>query len=151
MLERALYTAKIISYAQGFELMRRQSASSGWQLNLGQIALVWRAGCIIRSGFLERVKDAYQREPRLSNLMEDLYFQTCLTRTSQRCGRSYVWQPVQVFVLLPFPVLWRIMMDFIQHGFPQTCCKHKEIILGPIRCSELTEIHRNIFTIDGKN
>lgn len=74
-----------------------------------------------------------------------------LPRTSQRCGRSYVWQPVQVFVLLPFPVLWRIMMDFIQHGFPQTCCKHKEIILGPIRCSELTEIHRNIFTIDGKN
>ena len=80
MLERALYTAKIISYAQGFEMMRQQSASFGWQLNLGQIALVWRAGCIIRSGFLERVKDAYQRDPQLSNLMEDPYFQKCLTR-----------------------------------------------------------------------
>ena len=80
MLERALYTAKIISYAQGFEMMRQQSASSGWQLNLGQIALVWRAGCIICSGFLERVKDAYQRDPQLSNLMEDPYFQKCLTQ-----------------------------------------------------------------------
>ena len=80
MLERALYTAKIISYAQGFEMMRQQSASSGWQLNLGQIALVWRARCIICSGFLERVKDAYQRDPQLSNLMEDPYFQKCLTR-----------------------------------------------------------------------
>ena len=99
-LGRALYTAKIISYAQGFDMLLQQSAGSGWQLDLGQIALVWRAGCIIRSDFLERVRDAYQKDPRLSNLMEDPYFQKCLTRDIPAL-REIVCMAVQSGVCAP--------------------------------------------------
>jgi 6-phosphogluconate dehydrogenase len=73
-LERALYTAKIISYAQGFALMRATAAEAGWELDYGTIAAIWRGGCIIRSVFLDRITEAYRRKPRLKNLLFDRFF-----------------------------------------------------------------------------
>lgn len=73
-LEQALYASKLVSYAQGFSLLREAAGHYGWDLNYGEIALTWRGGCIIRSAFLERIRDAYARMPRLSNLMLDEYF-----------------------------------------------------------------------------
>lgn len=70
----ALYASKIVSYAQGFALMRAAAAEYGWNLNYGGIALMWRGGCIIRSAFLGRIKEAYDRNPSLSNLLLDGYF-----------------------------------------------------------------------------
>lgn len=81
-LEGALYAAKIISYAQGFQLMKRQSDLARWELKLGEIALSWRSGCIIRSAFLSHISEAYRRNPQLGNLMEDHYFFTCLLQQS---------------------------------------------------------------------
>jgi 6-phosphogluconate dehydrogenase len=68
-LEQALYAAKIVSYAQGYMLMRTAAEEYGWNLNLGGIALMWRGGCIIRSAFLGKIKEAYEDDPELANLL----------------------------------------------------------------------------------
>ena len=71
---QALYAAKIVSYAQGYQLMRAAAETYGWNLNYGGIAMMWRGGCIIRSAFLDKIKDAYQANPQLPNLMLDPFF-----------------------------------------------------------------------------
>jgi 6-phosphogluconate dehydrogenase len=73
-VEMALYASKIISYAQGFALLRAMSAESGWSINNGAVALMWRGGCIIRSAFLGKIKEAFDRNPKLTNLLVDPYF-----------------------------------------------------------------------------
>ena len=73
-IRQALYASKIVSYAQGYALMRAQAKTSGWNLNYGGVALMWRGGCIIRSAFLGRIKEAFDREMNLSNLLLDPYF-----------------------------------------------------------------------------
>ncbi len=78
-IQDALLASKIISYAQGFALMRSAAETYGWQLNYGEIALMWRGGCIIRSVFLDKIKDAYDRDPELTNLLLDPYFKNVLT------------------------------------------------------------------------
>ena len=73
-IKNALYASKIISYAQGFSLMKSAASNYGWNLNLGDIALIWRGGCIIRSAFLNKIKEAFQRDPQLHNLLLDPFF-----------------------------------------------------------------------------
>ena len=73
-LRKALFASKIISYAQGFALMRTAAGTYGWELDYGDIALMWRGGCIIRSAFLEDIKRAFDRNPYLMNLLLDDYF-----------------------------------------------------------------------------
>jgi 6-phosphogluconate dehydrogenase len=73
-IKSALYASKIVSYAQGYMLMRAAAKDYQWTLNYGGIALMWRGGCIIRSRFLGKIKDAYDHQPDLSNLMLDDYF-----------------------------------------------------------------------------
>ena len=73
-LRRALYASKIVSYAQGYSLMRAAAGTYGWKLRYGRIALMWRGGCIIRSSFLDRIKEAFDRNPDLENLLLDEYF-----------------------------------------------------------------------------
>src|SRR5204863_1153854 len=77
----ALYASKIVSYAQGMELLGAASAGSHWDLNFGDIATIWRGGCIIRAKFLDRIKEAYQRDPKLHNLLLDQYFTDIIGRT----------------------------------------------------------------------
>lgn len=79
-VRQALYASKICSYAQGFQLMRAASAAHGWELNLVEIARLWRGGCIIRAVFLDRIADAFQRDPALPNLLCDDYFRAELAR-----------------------------------------------------------------------
>jgi len=73
-IRQALYASKMISYAQGFMLMRAAAKEFGWDLNYGSIALMWRAGCIIRSRFLNDIKKAYDKNPKLENLLFDDFF-----------------------------------------------------------------------------
>jgi 6-phosphogluconate dehydrogenase len=73
-LERALYASKLVSYAQGYEMMRAAAGEFKWDLSYGGIALLWRGGCIIRSKFLGKIKDAYDKDPQLSNLLLDPFF-----------------------------------------------------------------------------
>jgi len=85
----ALYASKIVSYAQGYMLMRAAAKEYGWNLNYGGIALMWRGGCIIRSRFLGKIKDAYDNNPKLSNLLLDDYFRAEIKR-SQKGWRNIV-------------------------------------------------------------
>ncbi len=77
----ALYASKICSYAQGFALLRAASAEQGWNLNYGEIAMIFRGGCIIRARFLQRIKDAFDRDPALPNLLLDPYFKGVIEKT----------------------------------------------------------------------
>lgn len=79
-IRQALYASKIISYAQGYTLMASAAKTYGWNLNYGGIALMWRGGCIIRSAFLEKIKEAYDHDPELSNLLLDPYFKETMER-----------------------------------------------------------------------
>tara|TARA_B100000959_G_scaffold286012_1_gene362897 strand:- start:3032 stop:4537 length:1506 start_codon:yes stop_codon:yes gene_type:complete len=74
----ALYCSKICSYAQGFQLMREAQNEYGWALNFGEIAQIWRGGCIIRAAFLQKITEAYEREPKLANLLLDSYFRNAI-------------------------------------------------------------------------
>ncbi len=84
-IRQALLASKIVSYAQGFMLLREAAQEYHWNLNYGGIALVWRAGCIIRSAFLSKIKAAFDQNPKLSNLLLDPYF----TAVIERCQGSW--------------------------------------------------------------
>ena len=88
-IRSALYASKIISYAQGFMLLRAAAAEYGWKLNYGGIALMWRGGCIIRSQFLGKIKEAFDKRKRLPNLLLDPHFKREI-RKSQRGWRNVV-------------------------------------------------------------
>ncbi|WP_075557801.1 decarboxylating NADP(+)-dependent phosphogluconate dehydrogenase [Parabacteroides timonensis] len=75
-IRQALYASKLISYAQGFSLIRRASEHYGWDLDYGTIAQIWRKGCIIRSVFLQKITEAYRKNPKLENLLFDDFFRT---------------------------------------------------------------------------
>ncbi len=77
-LEHALYASKIVSYAQGFAQMAAASREEDWDIDLGSMATIWRGGCIIRARFLDRIREAYDDEPRLSNLMLAEFFSQAL-------------------------------------------------------------------------
>ena len=79
-VRRALYCSKIISYAQGYMLLRAAATENGWNLNLGGIALMWRGGCIIRSRFLGKIKEAFEKNPGLHNLLLDDFFSQTLNK-----------------------------------------------------------------------
>lgn len=79
-VRQALYFSKICSYAQGFAQLRAASEAYGWDLNFGEIAMIWRGGCIIRAQFLQKIKDAYDRNPQLNNLLLDPYFKDIADR-----------------------------------------------------------------------
>jgi len=88
-VRRALYASKIVSYAQGYMLMRAAAKEYQWNLNYGGIALMWRGGCIIRSVFLGRIKEAFDQDPKLMNLLLAPFFKKAI-RESQRSWRNVV-------------------------------------------------------------
>jgi 6-phosphogluconate dehydrogenase len=96
----ALYAAKIISYTQGYMLMRAAASEYGWNLNYGGIALMWRGGCIIRSIFLGKIKDAYDKNPELTNLLLDPYFKAEV-ENAQAAWRRVVARAVENGVPVP--------------------------------------------------
>ena len=74
MIQKALYASKICSYAQGYQLMKLAAEEYNWDLKFGEIALMWRGGCIIRSVFLGKIKEAFDNNPDLTNLLLDPFF-----------------------------------------------------------------------------
>lgn len=99
-LRQALYASKIVSYAQGYQLMRAAAQSYGWNLNYGGIALMWRGGCIIRSVFLGKIKDAFDKDPELSNLLLDPFFAEVVQK-AQAAWRRVVIKAVEMGVPAP--------------------------------------------------
>ena len=89
-LRAALYAAKIVSYAQGYQLMRAAAKTYNWNLNYGGIALVWRGGCIIRSAFLGEIKKAFKRNPALVNLLLDKFFKKAVSSRQKGWRRAVI-------------------------------------------------------------
>jgi 6-phosphogluconate dehydrogenase len=99
-IEASLYASKIISYAQGFRLMQAASAEYGWQLDLGSVASLWRAGCIIRAEFLEDITRAYRTRPDLPDLIEEPFFASAL-RAADAPWRAVIGGAVKAGVPAP--------------------------------------------------
>ncbi len=101
-LRQALYASKMVSYAQGYVLMREAAKEYGWDLNYGGIALMWRGGCIIRSVFLGKIKEAFDRDPGLRNLLLDPFFKETVHRAQES------WRKVTALAIsngIPIPAL----------------------------------------------
>ncbi len=99
-IRHALYASKIVSYAQGYMLMRAAAQDQKWNLNYGGIALMWRGGCIIRSAFLGKIKEAYDKNPKLTNLLLDPFFKKAI-KESQRGWRNVVAMAAKKGVPVP--------------------------------------------------
>jgi 6-phosphogluconate dehydrogenase len=99
-LRQALYASKIVSYAQGYQLMRAAAAEHNWNLNYGGIALMWRGGCIIRSVFLGKIKEAYTKRSKLENLLLDPFFKKAV-RQAQKSWRRVVITAAKMGIPIP--------------------------------------------------
>jgi 6-phosphogluconate dehydrogenase len=99
-LRKALYASKIVSYAQGYVLMRYAAKEFGWNLNYGGVALMWRGGCIIRSVFLGKIKEAFDKNPNLSNLLLDPFFKEKI-ESSQEAWRKVVAASITNGIWIP--------------------------------------------------
>ena len=99
-IRRALYASKICSYAQGFQLMRMAAEDYHWKLNFGDIALMWRGGCIIRAQFLEKIKAAFDKKPDLHNLLLDQYFKDAIEK-NQSAWRAVIANAVDFGIPVP--------------------------------------------------
>ena len=100
MIRKALYASKICSYAQGFQLMRAAAKEYNWNLNYGNISLLWRNGCIIRAQFLGKIKEAFDKKPDLPNLLLDGYFKAAIEK-NQAAWRKVVANAVELGIPVP--------------------------------------------------
>ena len=108
-VRRALYSSKICAYAQGFQLMREAQKEYRWTLDFGTIAAIWRGGCIIRARFLQKITEAYRRDPKLVNLMLDPYFKKALA------DRQDAWREVAALAVrhgIPAPAFMSALAYF---------------------------------------
>ena len=99
-LEQALYASKIVSYAQGYQLMRAMSEEQDWALDYGAVALMWREGCIIRSRFLGNIRDAFAKDQDLANLVLDDFFRGALEK-AQPGWRRVVAESARIGIPMP--------------------------------------------------
>ncbi|GAA1270847.1 NADP-dependent phosphogluconate dehydrogenase [Saccharothrix xinjiangensis] len=99
-VRQALYASKVVAYAQGFDQMRAASAEYGWDLDLGAMATIWRGGCIIRARFLDRIREAYDKNPELASLLVDDYFRDAV-KSAEAAWRRVVVGAVEAGVPAP--------------------------------------------------
>ena len=99
-VREALYASKLCSYAQGFVQLDAAATEFGWKLNNGEIAMLWRGGCIIRSRFLEAIKDAFDKNPNMENLLLDDFFRSAV-ETAQPSWRRVVTTAVNLGLPVP--------------------------------------------------
>jgi 6-phosphogluconate dehydrogenase len=99
-IRKALYASKVCSYAQGFALLAEASQEHGWNLDFGEISMIWRGGCIIRAHFLQRIKDAFDAEPDLPNLLLAPYFKDIIHK-SQTAWRQVVTTATELGIPVP--------------------------------------------------
>ncbi len=114
-IRQAMYASKIVSYAQGYMLLREAAQEHGWNLNYGGIALMWRGGCIIRSRFLGKIRDAYAKDGSLNNLLVDDFFKQVIDRC-QPSWRRVVARAAEMGIPLPAMSSALAFYDGYRHG-----------------------------------
>jgi 6-phosphogluconate dehydrogenase len=113
---RAVYASKIISYAQGFMLLREAASEYKWHVNYGGVALMWRGGCIIRSRFLGKIRDAFAKNPELHNLLLDDFFRSVIDE-SQTSWRRVVARAAEMGIPIPAMSSALAFFDGYRHGW----------------------------------
>ena len=137
-LGEALLAAKIISYTQGYMLMAAAAEEYQWKLQYGSIAQMWRGGCIIRSAFLDDIKNAFDKDANLPNLLLDSYFNKSIENT-QSNWRKTVAKAIELGI--PVPAMaphCRFTTAIELPGYLPTCCRHREITLVRTLTKDLT-------------
>ena len=148
-IKDALFASKIVSYAQGYVLMREAAKENNWDLNYGGIALMWRGGCIIRSVFLGKIKEAFDNNPELPNLLLDPYFKEKINDAIEG-WRQVVAHSVLSGIPVPtFSSALSYLMVTEQKNYQQIYYRHREIILVRILTKELISQEVNIFIQTG--
>lgn len=144
----ALYCSKICSYAQGFQLMREAQKEYDWKLDFGEIAQIWRGGCIIRAAFLQKITEAYQKDPALSNLLLDDYFRECIEKY-QANWRKVVSIAVSYGVPVPtFSSALAYYDGYRNERLPQNLLQAQRDYFGAHTYERVDEPRGNHFHID---
>ena len=112
----AIYASKIVSYAQGYMLMREAAGEHSWHINSGGVALMWRGGCIIRSRFLGKIRDAFAKNPELHNLLLDDFFRGVIDR-SQASWRRVVARAAELGIPIPAMSAALAFFDGYRHAW----------------------------------
>ena len=129
-IRRALYAAKICSYAQGYQLLALAAREYGWELNYGGIALLWRGGCIIRAQFLGRIKEAFDADPTLANLLLAPYFSVAIAQTQASWRRVVATATTLGIPVRPLPVPLRTTTAIAPPAYPPTCLQAQRDYFG---------------------
>ena len=141
-IRQALYASKIVSYAQGFMLLRQAAKEFGWNLNYGGIALMWRCGCIIRSRFLGNIKAAFDNNPALDNLLLDDFF-----RDAIHANQVHFYQVCSVWLYLCFRKvgegLWQKLWSLVSQHLASLQLWHSMMDTG----WKINQIIIDLFTI----
>ena len=137
-VRRALYCSKIISYTQGYMLLSAAAKENGWNLNMGGIALMWRGGCIIRSQFLGKIKDAFDKKKNLDNLLLDKFFSRAVNKYQASWRKAGCTPSNWAYPLPPSLPLWHSLMATAPTACPQTCCRPSATTSAPTPTSAST-------------
>lgn len=130
-IREALYASKIISYTQGYMLFRAAAVEYNWNLNYGGIALMWREGCIIRAAFLDKIKQAFDQNPDLANLLLDPYFKEQV-QSAQAAWRRVVAKAVEMGIPVPAMSSALAFYDGYRHErLPANLLQAQRDILAP--------------------
>ena len=144
-VRKALFASKICSYAQGFAQMRAASEEYGWNLHYGDIAMIFRGGCIIRARFLQNIKDAYDRDPELKQPAAGRILQGRRRELPRTHGAK--WSPTAVARGIPVPAFslarWRTTTATARSACRRTCCKRSAITSARTRSSAWTKKARS--------
>lgn len=147
----ALYCSKICSYAQGFQLMREAKILYHWSLNFGEIAKIWRGGCIIRAAFLQKITNAYETNPNLANLLLDPYFKQTID-VAQENWRNVVALAVQNGISVPtFASAISYYDAYRAERLPQNLLQAQRDYFGAHTYERIDEPRGSFFHIDWPN
>ena len=144
----ALYCSKICSYAQGFQLMREAQKEYNWTLNFGEIAQIWRGGCIIRARFLQKITEAYARDPELANLLLDPYFNESIQK-AQASWRKVITTAVAYGISIPtFSSALSYYDGYRSSRLPQNLLQAQRDYFGAHTYERVDQERGNFFHID---
>ncbi|MGB0793358.1 MAG: NADP-dependent phosphogluconate dehydrogenase [Opitutales bacterium] len=147
-IRQALYASKICSYAQGFQLMREAQKEYNWTLNFGEIAQIFRGGCIIRAAFLQKITEAYARDPELANLLLDPYFKSAID-TCQQSWRKVIALAAQYGVSIPtFSSALSYYDGYRTARLPQNLLQAQRDYFGAHTYERTDEARGNFYHID---
>jgi len=144
----ALYCSKICSYAQGFQLMREAQKEYDWSLNFGEIAQIWRGGCIIRAAFLQKITEAFTKSPNLSNLLIDDHFKECINKY-QHNWRKVISIAIQSGIPVPtFSSALSYYDGYRNNRLPQNLLQAQRDYFGAHTYERTDEPRGNFFHMD---